>query len=94
MVELSFGELKLGLVCCTVNKDCKFCPLREIHGNEQSISCMQTLLSAAFNCINTMEADMTRLSELASSWEATCLKHENRIHELNGLLIAKTSLEE
>lgn len=27
MVELTYGELKQGLLCCTVYRDCTNCPL-------------------------------------------------------------------
>lgn len=84
MVELTFGELKQGLLCCTVYHDCTNCPLyiNDDLGPQQD--CTYKLMSAAMNCINIMEKDLEYANKRADSWEATATAHELeliRLHE-------------
>lgn len=86
MVELTYGELKQGLICCTVYRDCKGCPLF----NEDTIQtataddlpCTTRLLAAAMNCINVMEKDLEAAKKLADEWEAVATLHEKSLIEL------------
>lgn len=70
MRELTFGELKQGLICCTVYRDCKGCPLFDEDSMKTSmagdLTCAQQLMSAAMNCINVMEKD---LDDTNKRWE-------------------------
>ena len=67
MVELSFGELKQGLICCTVYKNCSGCPL--YMGGDLGtasagdLTCTGMLMAAALDCINVMEKDLAVLVE-------------------------------
>lgn len=67
MVELSFGELKQGLICCTVYKNCSGCPL--YMGGDLGtasagdLTCTGMLMAAALDCINVMEKDLAALVE-------------------------------
>lgn len=61
MVELSFGELKQGLICCTVYRNCSGCPLYMGPELGPKEDCTLALMSAAFNCINTMERAFAEL---------------------------------
>jgi hypothetical protein len=65
MKEFTFGEIKQGLICCTIYQDCKGCPFY----TEDDFSCMHQLLSAAMNCINVMEKDLTEANKRAADWE-------------------------
>jgi hypothetical protein len=73
MREFSFGELKQGLICCTVYRDCKGCPLFDEDTMQTSTigddSCTLQLMSAAFNCINAMEKDLETANKRADEWE-------------------------
>ena len=81
MVELSFGELKQGLICCTVYRNCSGCPL--YRGDDLGtasagdLTCTDMLLSAAMNCINTMEKDLVAANKRADDWEYFA-KEQNR----------------
>ena len=84
MREFTYGELKQGLICCTVYRNCSGCPL--YMGPEQGPheECTYQLMSAALNCINTMEIDLADVRALAGRWEATATAHELeviRLHE-------------
>jgi hypothetical protein len=63
--ELSFAELKQGLLCCTVYKDCDGCPL--YRGGDLGLvsagdlTCTGMLMAAALDCINVMEKDLAAL---------------------------------
>jgi hypothetical protein len=59
MKEFTFGELKQGLLCCTVYKNCSGCPLYMGPEKGPREECTYQLMSAAFNCINTLEKDLT-----------------------------------
>ena len=63
MVELTYGELKQGLLCCTVYQDCTNCPLYINDDLGPRADCTYTLMSAAMNCINVMEKDLIKLQE-------------------------------
>jgi hypothetical protein len=79
MIELTFGELKQGLLCCTVYHDCTNCPLyiNDDLGPQQD--CTYKLMSAAMNCINIMEKDLADAVKRADGWEATAAQHEREI---------------
>ena len=86
MKELSFGDLKQGLICCTVYKNCSGCPLYMGSDLGPKEDCTYALMSAAFNCINTMERDIASIADLAKRWERQCLDREAeifRFHEQN-----------
>ena len=82
MVELSFGELKQGLICCTVYKNCTGCPL--YMGGDLGtasagdLTCTGILMSAAFNCINVMEKDLAAAVKRADMWE----EHAKNLQEV------------
>lgn len=73
MVELSFGELKQGLICCTVYKNCSGCPL--YMGGDLGtascgdLTCTGMLMAAALNCINVMEKDLADAVKRADMWK-------------------------
>ena len=87
MVELNFGELKQGLVCCTVYKNCYGCPLFDEDKMQTAtagdITCTQQLMAAAMNCINVMETDLEAANKRAEAWEAACEHLETEIHTLH-----------
>ena len=93
MKELTFGELKQGLICCTVYKDCTGCPL--YMGGDLGtasagdLTCTDMLLSAAMNCINVMEKDLREANQRAKSWEQTAEAHEREIIGLHESLDRK-----
>ena len=93
MKELTFGELKQGLICCTVYKDCTGCPL--YMGGDLGtasagdLTCTDMLLSAAMNCINVMEKDLSEANQRAKSWEQTAEAHEREIIGLHESLDRK-----
>ena len=68
MKEFTLGELKQGLICCTVYRDCKTCPLYRGDDLGPTEDCSYQLMSAAFNCINTMEKDLAE-SKIATAKE-------------------------
>ena len=86
MVELTYGELKQGLTCCTVYRNCAGCPLFNedtVHTtNAEDLSCTTQLLTAAMNCINVMEKDLEATKKLADEWEAVATLHEKSLIEL------------
>ena len=69
MREFTFGELKQGLICCTVYRDCTACPLYQGDDLGPEEDCIYQLMSAAFNCINTMEKDLADANKRADDWE-------------------------
>lgn len=79
MREFTFGELKQGLICCTITHDCQHCPFYK----EDDFSCMYQLLSASFNCINVMEKDLAEANKRSDMWEDTATKHEQEIIRLH-----------
>ena len=87
MIELTFGELKQGLICCTVYRSCAGCPL--YRGDDigpisvGDLTCTDVLLSAAMNCINVMEKDLADALAKAEGWEEIATKHEQEIIRLN-----------
>ena len=91
--EFTFGELKQGLLCCTVYKDCKGCPLFDEDTTQTSTvgdsSCTTQLMSAAFNCINIMEKDLEEANRRAEQWEEVATKHEQELIRLNELFDRK-----
>lgn len=82
MIELTYDELKQGLLCCTVYKDCTHCPLNEIR--ERESNCIYALTSAAMNCINTMERDFAEVSALADRWKNSAAVHDLAYIKLHG----------
>ena len=76
MREFTFGELKQGLICCTVYRDCRACPLYRGDDLGPEEDCTYQLISAAFNCINVMEADLTAAIKRADMWEEAATAHE------------------
>ena len=86
MREFTFGELKQGLICCTVYRDCKGCPLFDedtmTTATVGDMSCTYQLMSAAFNCINVMEKDLDEAKVRAEKWEEVATKHEQDIIKL------------
>ena len=82
MRELTFGELKQGLICCTVYRNCGGCPLYMGDEKGPAEECTYQLMSAAFNCINTMEKDIADITKKAEQWEVTATLHERSIIEL------------
>jgi hypothetical protein len=69
MVELTYGELKQGLLCCTVYQDCSSCPLYRGPEEGPEENCTYQLMSAAMNCINIMEKDLEAVNKRAELWE-------------------------
>mgnify|MGYP003308029087 CR=1 FL=1 len=69
MVELTYGELKQGLLCCTVYRNCTDCPLYINDDLGPRADCTYALMSAAMNCINTMEKDLADANKRADDWE-------------------------
>lgn len=69
MREFTFGELKQGLICCTVYRNCAGCPLYMGPERGPHEECTYQLMSAAFNCINTMEKDLADAVKRADDWE-------------------------
>ena len=87
MVELTYGELKQGLICCTVYRNCKECPLFNEDTMQTAtagdLSCTTQLLAAAMNCINVMEKDLEATKKLVDEWEAVATLHEKSLIELH-----------
>lgn len=86
MREFTYGELKQGLICCTVYRSCDGCPfeIKEAQSTAGKGPCTYQLLSAAMNCINTMERDLADVRALAGRWEDAATAHELeviRLHE-------------
>lgn len=87
MIELTYGELKQALICCTVYRTCDGCPL--YRGGDLGpvtagdLTCTDMLMSAAMNCINVMEKDLAEANKRADGWEAVATKHEQRLIELH-----------
>lgn len=73
MIELTYGELKQGLICCTVYRDCRGCPMYQ--GDDLGpvsagdLTCSHMLMAAALNCINIMEKDLADANKRADDWE-------------------------
>ncbi len=86
MKEFTFGELKQGLMCCTVLRDCTYCPcyINDDEGSEPD--CTYRLMSAAMNCINVMEKDLEAANKRADGWEEAATRHERELIELNEVL--------
>lgn len=87
MKEFTYGELKQALVCCTVYQNCKGCPCYDEDSNTTSTagdwSCTMQVMSAAMNCINTMERDIADIRALATRWENVATAHELEVIRLN-----------
>ena len=83
MREFTFGELKQGLICCVVNRNCAGCPLYMGPERGPHEECTYQLMSAAFNCINVMEKDLADAISRAERWEAVATKHEQALIELH-----------
>ena len=86
MKEFTYGELKQGLICCTVYRDCKGCPLFDEDKMQTATvgdySCTEQLMSAAMNCINVMEKDLEAANKRAEGWKAMCEHFEAELHDL------------
>ena len=93
MKEFTFGELKQGLICCTVYKDCKGCPCFDEDKMQTctigDTTCTQQLMSAAFNCINIMEEDLAKAVKKAEGWEFLATQYEHELIELRESLDPK-----
>ena len=93
MKEFTYGELKQGLLCCTVYRDCKGCPCFDedtmTTTSVGDVSCTMQLMAAAMNCINTMERDLADVSALAGRWEEAATAHEQEIFRLHATLDRK-----
>lgn len=74
MREFTLGELKQGLICCAVYRNCKGCPCFDEDKMQTCVagdlSCTAQLMAAAFNCINTMEADIEEANRRIKSLES------------------------
>lgn len=84
--RFTFGELKQGLICCTVYRDCNGCPFFD-EDKMQTVtagddSCTTQLMSAAFNCINVMEEDLAKMTKQAEEWEVAATYNEKALIEL------------
>ena len=82
MREFTYGELKQGLFCCVVNRNCNGCPLYLGDEEGPAEECTYQLMSAAFNCINVMEKDLEEVNQRAEKWEEVATKHEQDIIKL------------
>ena len=86
MKEFTYGELKQGLICCTVYRSCAGCPLYRSGDSglmsAGDLTCTDILLAAAMNCINVMEKDLADAEKRAESWEAAATIHERALIEL------------
>ena len=71
MREFTYGELKQGLICCTVYRSCDGCPfeIKEAQSTAGKGPCTYQLMSAAMNCINVMEKDLADATKRADDWE-------------------------
>ena len=83
MIELSFGELKQGLLCCTVYRDCTNCPLYINDDLGPRADCTYALMSAAMNCINVMEKDLADANKRAEMWEEHAKNLQEALLEAN-----------
>ena len=83
MIEFTYGELKQGLICCTVDRDCTNCPLYINDDLGPRADCTYALMSAAMNCINVMEKDLADANKRADMWEEAATKHEQEIIRLH-----------
>jgi hypothetical protein len=90
-MEFTYGELKQGLICCTVYRNCSGCPLFDEDIMQTATvgddSCTLQLMSAAFNCINIMEKDLADANKRAEMWEEAVTKHEQ------DLIVLRESLD-
>lgn len=82
MIELTYRELKDALFCCTVCRDCKYCPLYRGDTLGPTENCTYYLLSAAMNCINVMEKDLADANKRAEMWEDAATANEKALFEL------------
>ena len=87
MKEFTYGELKQGLLCCTVYKDCKGCPCFDEDTmttiSVGDASCTMQLMSAAMNCINVMEKDLADANKRAEMWEEHAKNLQEALLEAN-----------
>ena len=83
MKEFTYGELKQALVCCTVYQNCKNCPMYRNDDEGPEPNCTYQVMSAAMNCINTMERDLADIRALATRWENVATAHELEVIRLN-----------
>lgn len=86
MKELTFAEVKQGLICCTVNRNCAACPLY-MGGDIGTVSagyltCTGILMSAARVCLNNFEQDLVTAYKRVDEWEAAATAHEKSLIEL------------
>jgi hypothetical protein len=90
MREFTYGELKQGLICCTVYRNCSGCPLYMGPEKGPHEECTYQLMSAAMNCINVMEKDLADAVKRADMWEEVATKHEQDIIKLYESLDRRT----
>ena len=76
MKEFTYGELKQALVCCTVYQNCQNCPMYRGDDEGPEPNCTYQVMSAAMNCINTMERDLAEVRSLAGRWEYAATANE------------------
>ena len=89
MKEFTYGELKQALICCTVYQNCKNCPMYRNDDEGPEPNCTYQVMSAAMNCINTMERDLADVRALAGHWEEAATAHEQEIFRLHATLDTK-----
>ncbi len=82
MIELTYGELKDALFCCTVCRDCALCPLYRGDDLGPTEDCTYHLMSAAMNCINVMEKDFADANKRAEMLEGAATANEKALFEL------------
>ena len=81
-MELTFAEVKHGLQCCVVNKNCDTCPLYQ--GGDLGpvsagdLTCSQMLMGAAWNVIHTMEQDLMAAWREVDEWKSAATAHEKQ----------------
>ena len=83
MKEFTYGELKQGLLCCTVYRDCTNCPLYINDDLGPRADCTYALMSAAMNCINVMEKDLADAAKRAEMWEEHAKNLQEALLEAN-----------
>ena len=81
MREFTFGELKQGLICCTVYRSCEGCPCYRGLDEGPEEDCTYKLMSAAFNCINVMEKDLEEANKRAEKWEDAARNMSKEVDE-------------
>ena len=84
MRDFTYGELKQGLLCCTVYRDCTDCPLYINDDLGSRADCTYALMSAAMNCINVMEKDLADANKRADDWEEFAREQSRELMSYRG----------